>query len=133
MVIGVARFAVQYNNDYKEVPVSSWVFPQNREEGFSDYSVGDKALKYFSEIIGPYSYEKLAHVQSKTRYGGMENAGCIFYAEKSVTGKNRAESLMAHETAHQWFGNSVTEQNWHHIWLSEGFATYLTHIYIEYF
>jgi aminopeptidase N len=129
MVIGVARFAVLNNGNSGEIPVSTWVFPQNRENGFSDYSVGSKPLKYFSELIGPYSYEKLANVQSNTRYGGMENAGCIFYAENSVTGKNRAEGLIAHETAHQWFGNSVTEQNWHHVWLSEGFATYLTHLY----
>jgi aminopeptidase N len=133
MVIGVARFAVRQNENHNSVPVSSWVFPQNRDEGFLDYSVGDKALGYYSEIIGPYSYEKLAHVQSKTRYGGMENAGCIFYAENSVTGKNQDEGLIAHETAHQWFGNSVTERNWHHVWLSEGFATYLTHLYNEHF
>ena len=133
MVIGVARFAVLSNENYGGIPVSSWVFPQNKEEGFSDYSVGNKAISYFSEIIGPYSYEKLAHVQSITRFGGMENAGCIFYAENSVTGKNKVESLIAHETAHQWFGNSVTEQNWHHVWLSEGFATYLTHVYNEHF
>jgi aminopeptidase N len=133
MVIGVARFAVLNNEKFNEIPVSSWVFPQNRENGFLDYSVGDKPLKYFTKMIGPYSYEKLAHVQSNTRYGGMENAGCIFYAENSVTGKNRAEGLIAHETAHQWFGNSVTEQNWHHVWLSEGFATYLTHLYNRHF
>ena len=61
----------------------------------------------------------------------MENAGCIFYAENSVTGKGTAEGLMAHEIAHQWFGNSVTENDWHHVWLSEGFATYLTAVYLE--
>lgn len=133
MVIGVAQFAVQNNLDYKGIPVSSWVFPQNRKNGFNDYAFGSKSLQFFSEIIGSYSYEKLAHIQSKTRYGGMENAGCIFYAEQSVNGKNQLERLFAHETAHQWFGNSVTEQNWHHIWLSEGFATYLTHVYNQNF
>ena len=133
MVIGVAQFAVKSNGNFNGIPVSSWVFPQNRVKGFKDYSVGAKPLKFFSKIIGTYSYEKLAHVQSKTRYGGMENASCIFYAEKSVTGKNNLERLIAHETAHQWFGNSVTEQNWHHVWLSEGFATYFTHIYKQNF
>ncbi|MBT6006738.1 MAG: M1 family metallopeptidase [Prolixibacteraceae bacterium] len=133
MVIGVARFEVKFIGIFNSIPVSTWVFPQNRDDGFLDYSTGGKPLKFFSEIIGQYSYEKLAHVQSKTRYGGMENAGCIFYSEKSVTGKNNLERLIAHETAHQWFGNSVTEQNWHHIWLSEGFATYFTHVYKQNF
>ncbi len=133
MVIGVARFAVLNNETRNEIPLSSWVYPQNREEGFNDYAIASKPFQYFTEIIGPYSYEKLAHVQSNTRYGGMENASCIFYSERSVTGKNRAERLIAHETAHQWFGNSVTEQNWHHVWLSEGFATYLTHVYNQHF
>ncbi len=133
MVIGVARFDVKELGEFKDVPASCWVFPQNREEGFNDFSVGIKPLEFFSELVGPYSYEKLAHVQSKTRYGGMENAGCIFYTERAVTGKNKMETLIAHETAHQWFGNSATEQNWHHVWLSEGFATYLTLLYEQHF
>ncbi|MDB4582569.1 M1 family metallopeptidase [Draconibacterium sp.] len=133
MVIGVADFAVGNKKAYRHIPVSSWVFPQNREKGFENYKYGTEALKYFSELIGPYSYEKLAHVQSKTRYGGMENAGCIFYSEGTGYLNRNFEGLFAHETAHQWFGNSVTEQNWHHIWLSEGFATYLTHVYQQTF
>ncbi len=133
MVIGVARFARLYNTKFNGIPVSSWVFPQNREDGFSDYAIGIRPLAFYTSFIGPFPYEKLANVQSKTRYGGMENASCIFYAEKSVTGKGQAESLMAHEIAHQWFGNSVTERNWFDVWLSEGFATYLTHLYTKQF
>ncbi len=115
----------------ENVPVWSYVFAGNMEEGFYDYSAAVKPVTFFSHLIGEYPFEKLANVQSKTIFGGLENAGCIFYAEKSVTGKGKAEGLLAHEIAHQWFGNSVTENDWHHIWLSEGFATYLTSVYME--
>jgi aminopeptidase N len=131
MAFGAAPFAVTLAGEVNNVPVWSWVFYQNRKEGFSDYSVATGPLKFYISTIGPYSYEKLANVQSKTKFGGMENAGCIFYAENSVTGKGRAENLIAHEIAHQWFGNSVTEKEWHHIWLSEGFATYMAAAYME--
>jgi aminopeptidase N len=124
---------VQLAGEVDDIPVWSWVYPENRKEGFSDYSVAVKPMQYYSRLIGQYPYEKLANVQSKTIYGGLENAGTIFYSENSVTGKGRAEGLIAHEIAHQWFGDCVTEADWHHVWLSEGFATYLTSMYFESF
>ena len=131
MAFGVAEFATQAAGKVKNTEVTSWVFPENRIEGYKDYSVAVKPLSYYISLIGEYPFEKLANVQSKTIYGGMENAGAIFYSEKSVTGRENAESLMAHEIAHQWFGDCVTEADWHHVWLSEGFATYLTSVYFE--
>ena len=131
MVIGAARFAVQQSGLVKNIPVESWVYPQNRKEGFYDYAIAVKILSYFIDNIGPYSYKKLANVQSKTTFGGLENASAIFYFENSVTGKNEREGLIAHEIAHQWFGNSATEKEWHHVWLSEGFATYFATLYME--
>ena len=131
MAIGIAPFATRLEGNVNGTPVWSWVFAENRKEGFYDYSVALKPMAFYSQLIGPYPYEKLANVQSKTIFGGLENAGCIFYSENSVTGQGKAENLMAHEIAHQWFGNSVTENDWHHIWLSEGFATYLVAVYQE--
>jgi aminopeptidase N len=131
MTFGAARFAVKYEGEADKISVWSWVFPQNRMEGFNDYSIALKPLEFYSTIVGDYPYEKLANVQSKTIYGGLENAGAIFYAENSVTGLGKAERLIAHEIAHQWFGDCVTEADWHHVWLSEGFATYLTSLYFE--
>lgn len=131
MVIGVAEFAIAQAGEVEDIPVSSWVFPQNREAGFADYAEAVDILAWFQEMVAPYPFEKLANVQSRTRYGGMENASNIFYYENSVSGKKVQTSLIAHEIAHQWFGNSASEADWHHIWLSEGFATYFTHLYYE--
>lgn len=131
MVIGAAAFAVNLAGHVGQVPVTSWVYPQDRDKGFHDYAQATKVLEWFITTVGDYPYRKLANVQSKTRYGGMENASNIFYFENSVTGNRSHEDLIAHEIAHQWFGNSASEGNWHHVWLSEGFATYLTDMYLE--
>jgi aminopeptidase N len=88
-------------------------------------------LPFFTKNVGPYAYKKLANVQSKTTFGGLENANTIFYSEGSVSGNRRSEALIAHEIAHQWFGNMATEKTFAHLWLSEGFATYMTILYLE--
>lgn len=131
MVIGVAEFAVSHAGFASCVPVSSWVYPENKTAGFHDYAQARDVLEFFTGYIAPYPYLKLANVQSKTMFGGMENAGAIFYFENSVTGKREEEPLLAHEIVHQWFGNMATEKSFSHLWLSEGFATYLTHLYMQ--
>lgn len=130
MVIGVANFAVNYSGDAGNIPVYSWVYPQNRDTGFKTYAAAKNIVPWFEQKIAPYPYKKLANVQSKTIFGGMENANAIFYFENSVTDKS-IEGLLVHEIAHQWFGNSASEKDWSHLWLSEGFATYMTHLYHE--
>lgn len=132
MVIGVARFAVTtFPDSPPGIPVSAWVYPQDSTDGFYDYALAPGILKFFSNYIAPFPYRKLANVQSKTVFGGMENASCIFYAESSVTGRRESEALMVHEIAHQWFGDAASEKSFAHLWLSEGFATYLTHVYLN--
>jgi len=130
MVIGAADFAIDHTGDVNGIPVYTYVFPQNKELGFNSYAVAKEILAYDIDKFGPYAYEKLANVQSKTIFGGMENAGAIFYFENSV-GDKTIEELMAHEIAHQWFGDAASEKNFSHLWLSEGFATYMTNVYLE--
>ncbi len=135
MVFAAADFSIKYFGNLKlhrnSVPVSSWIYADSPVSGFDDYKCSITALQFYDSLIGPYVYQKLANVQSNTRFGGMENAGNIFYMENSVDGTKSVENLVAHEVAHQWFGNTVTEKNWRDIWLSEGFATYLTDLYLK--
>lgn len=130
MVFGAANFSVDKSGMVGKVPVSTWVYQQNAREGFFDFASAPEILSFYDSLVAPYPYEKLANVQSRTTYGGMENASNIFYFENSVNGQAERDELIAHEIVHQWFGNSATEADWPHAWLSEGFATYLTLVYV---
>ena len=70
----------------------------------------------------------------------MENPGAIFYDQERIgtalaadaAGREDLTSLVAHETVHQWFGDAVTEEDWNHLWLSEGFAEYFDAVFFEF-
>lgn len=133
-VLGVAEFAVQYVDEFDGKSIETWVFKQDRDAGFYDFAVPTKqTLEFYSDYIGPFSYEKLANIQSNSVSGGMEAASAILYSAGSVVGdrNTRWRNVVIHEIAHQWFGNAVTEYDWDDVWLSEGFATYFTLLFIE--
>ena len=132
--IGVAEFAVDYVDYFDGKSIQTWVYKQDRDNGFYDFKVPTKhTLEFFSDYVGPFAYEKLANVQSNSVKGGMESATAIFYSDVSVTGERsvRWRNVIIHEVAHQWFGNCVTEYDWDDVWLSEGFATYFTLMFRE--
>jgi aminopeptidase N len=106
------------------VAQSVYALPENRAWLPGPFAAAPRIVALFERLVGPFPYEKLAHLQSATRFGGMENASAIFYAYDLFPTHRMSEGLIAHETAHQWFGDAVTEREWAHLWLSEGFATY---------
>jgi aminopeptidase N len=111
------------------IEVSAWLFPEDTAQAHRSFLHAPEIVDYYAKLIGPYHFEKLAHVESATRFGGMENASAIFYSEEEVASGRNLEGTVAHETAHQWFGDWVTEEDWPDLWLSEGFATYFSHLY----
>lgn len=133
-VLGVTEFAVQYVGWFEGKSIQTWVYNKDREAGFYDFAEPTKqALGFFSDYVGPYVYEKIANVETPSVKGGMETSSAIFYGEELVDGKRstRLRNVVIHELAHQWFGNAVTESSWDDAWLSEGFATYFTMLFIE--
>ena len=123
--LGVAAMAVEYFGDFHGTEFSAWAFPQDRDIVFQTFDRETASIfEFYSDHIGPYSYEKLAHVEAVGEGGATEPATSIFYYGTSF-------GAASHEMAHQWFGDAVTERNWDDVWLSEGFATYLALLFIE--
>lgn len=129
--LGVAQFASRHSGSVKGVPVEVWSYHQDSEKGRIAFEEpAKKVLDFYIETFGPFPYEKLGNVEAAGISGGMELASAIFYGERSVRGRVETD-LVAHEVAHQWFGDSVTERDWDDVWLSEGFATYCTLLFAE--
>jgi aminopeptidase N len=131
--LAAAPYAVQYLGRLDGTPLETWVYPQERKVGFQAFATYAKPIfEFYSNLIGPFSYEKLANVEANGTHGGMELASDIFYGyPPGLISTLRGQQLIAHETAHQWFGDSVTENDWDDVWLSEGFATYLALVYLK--
>jgi aminopeptidase N len=131
--IGVAEFASRHFAQAAGVPLQSWSFPKDRENGMVTLEEPlRQSIEFYADHIGPYPYEKLAGVEAAGMGGGMEHASEIFFGERSINGRPGL-GLVSHETAHQWFGDSVTESDWDDVWLSEGFATYFSSLTIEHY
>jgi aminopeptidase N len=95
-------------------------------------------LEYFSANIAPYPWAKYAQAAVDTFGGGMENtsattlgASAVLDAREFEDRREGVDSLIAHEMAHQWFGDLVTCADWRHTWLNEGFATYFAALWQE--
>ena len=127
--IGVAQFASRHFGRAAGVPLQTWLFPEDKVDLDGPLR---RAIEFFHDHVGPYPYEKLAGVEAAGMGGGMEVASAIFFGEGGLT-RRPLDSLVAHETAHQWFGDSVTEKDWDDVWLSEGFATYFAALATEHY
>ena len=147
MIIAVGRFAKVEALERAVTPLSYYVPLSERDLAPKGFSPGASVLDYFTNTVAPYPYEKLALIVGATRFGGMENASAIVFtsnlfsraaapsidmSRKFGVPSNNV-SLIAHEIAHQWFGDSVTESTWSDLWLSEGFATYFAVLFVQHF
>jgi len=129
MVIGATRMTASIHrpvvNGRDSIPIEVWAYPE--DSAFADsvpFRRATEIVETLQRLVGPFPYETLKHVESATRYGGMENATAIFYDQQMYVRRRMGEGVVRHETAHQWFGDAVTPRAWPHVWLSEGFASY---------
>jgi aminopeptidase N len=124
--LGVGAMAVAHFGQFENTQFSAWVFPQDRDSSFKTLEQRTESIfEFYTDHVGPFDYEKLAQVEATGGGGATEPATTIFYYGAHAYG------AQAHEMAHQWFGDAVTESSWDDVWLSEGFATYFNLLYVE--
>ena len=122
----------------REVPLS-YLVPKGREEDAKrTFARTPDMVRYFGEVTGvPYPWNKYAQVVvADFIFGGMENTTATTMYEHILLDERAAldissDDLIAHELAHQWFGDYVTCRAWYEGWLNEGFATFFEHVWRE--
>ncbi|HEY0407341.1 MAG TPA: M1 family metallopeptidase, partial [Pyrinomonadaceae bacterium] len=145
MIVAVGEYALFEPQPRPSLTPLFYYVPQaDRQFAERGFAPGAPSLELFSQTVAPYPYEKLALIVGATRYGGMENSSAIVFGSTIFDARDDAQPLsrrynirrgieetVAHEIAHQWFGDSVTEATWSDLWLSEGFATYFAGLFVE--
>lgn len=124
--------------DDRVIPLS-YLVPRGREEDAKrTFARTPDMIAYFSELLGvPYPWNKYAQVVvSDFFFGGMENTTATTMYEHILLDERASidvssDDLIAHELAHQWFGDLVTCRDWSEGWLNEGFATFMEHVWRE--
>jgi aminopeptidase N len=121
--------------DSRQVPVRYYVPPARKKDTARSFGETPRMIELFSRLTGvPFPWQRYSQiVVSDFIFGGMENTTAttmyehVLLDERAVLDIS-SNDLVAHELAHQWFGDFVTCRDWSHAWLNEGFATFMEHV-----
>lgn len=111
-----------------------YTFPNDMEKVENDFRDIKNIINAYNNLFGNYPFvsEKLGIVEIAWPFGAIENQTSIGFSYHYYSGINLYKNVIAHELAHQWWGNSVTVKEWEDIWLFEGLSTYSEALFYEY-
>jgi len=130
MAMSVAPYRVLEDSIVTDPRIDVYFHQGNRPAAEVSFQYTDLMMECFEARYGPYPFETFKFMT--TIKGDMEHQTCVSHALSLVDSSNTYDPILAHEMAHQWFGDCVTYGDWRDTWLSEGFATYSEAVFREY-
>ncbi len=135
----IGRFSVAESNNNNLPLYYYWPEEINKEDAMLSFSETPQMINFFEEYFDTkFPFQKYSQsAVDNFEFGGMENSSCTTLTRNVLHDKITSIDyhndifLIAHELAHQWFGDMVTCKDWSHLWLNEGFATYCELLYWE--
>jgi aminopeptidase N len=138
MTLAVGEFT-EFQDEWNGKPVTYYVEKNRTDDALRSMGKTPRMIEFFSQAYGyPYPYPKYAQVcVDDFIFGGMENTSTTLLTdrclldERASLDNRQTESLVAHELAHQWFGDLVVIRHWSHAWLKEGMASYAEVLWVD--
>lgn len=130
---------VVLQDTWREVPIGYWTYPDSVQAAWRGFGKTPRMVDLFSKRTGvDYPWAKYDQaVAPDYIFGGMENVSATTQADDAILHpawaepQANADDLVSHELGHQWYGDLLTTRDWSHVWLNEGFATFLEQIFHE--
>ena len=134
---------VHFSDRLGDLPLDFYVLPEDLDKAKAQFVQAKGMLEAFQHYFGEYPFKKDGYKLIEVPYSGMEHQSAVTYGnhfkngylERDWTGvgiSTRFDFIIIHESAHEWFGNSITAADPSDMWIHEGWATYLECLYVEY-
>ena len=133
---------VQFSDRLRDVPMDFFVLPENLEKAKRQFAQAKPMLAVYEKYFGEYPFGKDGYKLIEVPYSGMEHQSAVTYGNRFANGylerdwtgvgvSLKFDFIIIHESAHEWFGNSVSAADVSDMWIQEGWTTYLEAVYVE--